>query len=60
MKAVEQRRGLLLLDASIVSSSLARLSSDDLLPLPLEAISVFFDGDDGRFGVCARCEWSKI
>ena len=53
MKAVEQRRGLLLLDASMSSSSLARLSVDDLLPLPLEAISVFFDGDDGWLRVFA-------
>ena len=53
MKAVEQRRGLLLLNASKSSSSLARPSADDLLPLRLEAITVFFDGDDGRLRVCA-------
>lgn len=53
MKAVGQRRGLLLLDATNVSSSLSRLSADDLLPLPLEAIPVFLDGDDGWLRVCA-------
>ena len=53
MKAVEQRRGLLLFDATILSSSLARSSADGLLPLPCEAIQVFFDGDDGRLRVCA-------
>ena len=48
---MEQKTGLPP-DDDIVSRSLVRPSADDLLPLPLGAMSVFFDGDDGRVRAC--------